>query len=368
MKKIGIYQRFDDLPRSYHGLSADAWETSDIFQTLPWFCNFATTALDPSMALRIYGVESEEGARNAPSLIMPMCAQTAKQNPLAARKLAALSNFYTPLFGPIINNPCVELAQDLQALIHTIAHERPQWDVIDFHPMEANAPVISALINALRSNRMAVQRYFCFGNWYLDVRGRTFDEYCTTLPTKLRNTLTRKSRQLQKTNRLRIRDFSGLDDVESGIADYEKVYSASWKSAETFPAFIPSLIRMCAQHGRLRLGVAYIDDTPAAAQFWIAHNGVASIYKLAYDERFIAFSVGTILTGHMMRHAIDVDRVREIDYLSGDDAYKQDWMSGRRERHGVIAFNLRTLRGVLSACKHIGGRGLKKIFRLNRPR
>ena len=34
----------------------------------------------------------------------------------------------------------------------------------------------------------------------------------------------------------------------------------------------------------------------------------------------------------LMRHVIDVDQVREVDFGSGDDAYKKDWMSDRRER------------------------------------
>ena len=34
----------------------------------------------------------------------------------------------------------------------------------------------------------------------------------------------------------------------------------------------------------------------------------------------------------MMEYVIDTDRVEEIDFLTGNDAYKQDWMSERRER------------------------------------
>ena len=43
-----------------------------------------------------------------------------------------------------------------------------------------------------------------------------------------------------------------------------------------------------------------------------------------------------------MQHVIDTDHVEEVDYLTGDDAYKQDWMSHRRERIGLVAFNPRT--------------------------
>ena len=95
-------------------------------------------------------------------------------------------------------------------------------------------------------------------------------------------------------------------------------------------------------------------------RLWIVHGGVASIYKLAYDERFAGLSVGTVLTARLMEHVIDGDGVRVVDYLTGDDAYKSSWMSHCRERRGLMAFNRRTPRGLLAAARHIGGRAAKR--------
>jgi len=59
---------------------------------------------------------------------------------------------------------------------------------------------------------------------------------------------------------------------------------------------------------------------------------------------------------------IDVDKVVEVDFGSGDDPFKKDWMSNRRERWGLIAFNLRTVRGAKEATRHLIGRGIKRAI------
>src|SRR5690606_21002064 len=74
---------------------------------------------------------------------------------------------------------------------------------------------------------------------------------------------------------------------------------------------------------------------------------VSYIYKLAHDPDYNALSVGSLLTAHMFEHAIDVDQVSEIDFGVGDEPYKRDWTDTRRQRIGLQAVNLRTLRGFL---------------------
>ena len=192
------------------------------------------------------------------------------------------------------------------------------------------------MLEAFRAAGFVVQTFFCFGNWCLPVNGRTFAEYVESLPSVLRNTLSRKRRRLEKSGRASIQIFTAGDGLEKAIEDYTKVYLASWKRPEPYPDFIPGLIRICAAAGVLRLGLVYVDGEPAAAQLWIVHNRSALIYKLAYDERFADLSVGTILTATLMQHAIDVDQVEEVDYLSGDDAYKKEWMSHRRGAMGHL--------------------------------
>jgi hypothetical protein len=336
------------------------------FGSVPWFRHLADTIVDRQHALRIYSAGAKSTDQH-PALTLPMFHRIAGRRWFEPRRLEALANYYSPLFEPLFDplpgpllQPAPELALTAIALVNKIAQERPRWDAVDLHPMDSSDALFPKLEASFRAAGMAVQRYFCFGNWYLDVNGRSYDAYFDSLPSQLRHTLKRKSASLAA--RLRIDIVTGGERLEQTIAAYEAVYLSSWKPPETFPAFIPGLMRLCAAQGSLRLGVAYIDEQPAAAQFWIAHNGVASIYKLAYDERLARLSAGSILTAALMRHVIDIDAVREVDFLSGDDAYKSDWMPHRRERWGLTAFNLRTLRGILLALKNFGGKGAKRCI------
>ena len=70
-------------------------------------------------------------------------------------------------------------------------------------------------------------------------------------------------------------------------------------------------------------------------------------------------SPGTVLSAFMLQHVIDTDRVSTVDFLSGDDHYKKNWMSHREERKGVAAYNPRTLRGRALQI----GRALKQRFK-----
>ncbi len=119
----------------------------------------------------------------------------------------------------------------------------------------------------------------------------------------------------------------------------------------------------CAALGCLRLGLVHIGEQPAAAQIWIVWHGRATLCKLAHDEHFKARSVGSLLTWRMIQHVLDVDRVGEIDFGRGDDAFKSLWMSQRREHWGLLAFNPSTPWGLLSAARHLGGRHLARFIR-----
>jgi hypothetical protein len=356
---VRVYNAFADLPERYRALFEENSAYS-FFLSRPWFENFCETALDPSEKTRIFAVEGVE-ASATPVAALVTRYLASPQRRFQPRTLSSLTNFYTSLYAPLLSSS-QDLATSLEKLARGIRADSQAWDAVDLKWIDRDSPMFSGLQRAFRDAGMIVQTYFSAGNWYLPVNGRSYREYFQELRSSVRNIASSKNKKIERSGRARVDIVTGLTGLEEAIQAYEKIYASSWKVPEPYPHFIPGLIRICARHGWLRLGVVYIDGEPAAAQIWIVNGGTASIYKIAYDKRFADLSVGSFLTTRMMEHALDVDKVREVDYLTGDDKYKQDWMSHRRERWGILAMDPRTPRGALAIARHVGGRAIKRAL------
>ena len=279
-----------------------------------------------------------------------------------ALSLRSLDTYYSPLFGPVWSETddgsvnWIEVVECIKSL--------PGSEVLRLQPLDAEGSFLAGIQAALLSRGYAVDRFFCFGNWYEHTEGLTFNSYWSKRPSRLRNTVERASRRLGQKHswNVEILDAPGAA-LELAISTYQAVYKSSWKQAEPCPEFMPGLIRLAAGQGALRLGQLWLDGEVVASQVWLVFAGKASIYKLAYVPGHERLSVGSVLTAALMQHVIDLDKVNEMDYLMGDDAYKQDWMTLRRERVGLIAFNLHHWRGLLEWARHHVGRHVSRWLR-----
>ncbi|MBC7378246.1 MAG: GNAT family N-acetyltransferase [Burkholderiaceae bacterium] len=262
----------------------------------------------------------------------------------APTQARALNNYYSSLFTPYAG---ALQEGDARRLTRELANARPALATVDLSPMSGDDAALAAA--AFVSAGWKTRRYTSFGNWYLPCEGLSFDAYMSARPSQTVNTWTRKAKKFKPGGDTRLQLVTDPSEVAAAMRAYGMVYSKSWKQPEPYPGFIPGWAAVCAARGWLRLGIAWAGEVPIAAQFWFTKNRRAYIYKLAYDESFAKLSAGTVLSAHMFRHALDVDCVAEIDYLTGDDPYKQAWVTHRRERVGVIACNPRTFKGATRA-------------------
>lgn len=266
-----------------------------------------------------------EQAGNRPVVIVARSGTNAFALPLvrSATGLRVLTNWYAftwqPLQTPDAHGAMLtDLARDLA--YHTSCL------VLDKLPDENGAAAL--LEQTFRKARWFVQREVVDANHYLRVAGRTFDAYLATRPGALRTTLNRKAKKVE----LRLaRTFDAAD-----WAAYEEIYRNSWKPEEGDPALLRRFAEHESQAGHYLFGMALADGVPVAAQFWTVEGGVAYIHKLAHLESAQPLSPGTTLTAALLAEVIDHDRVREVDFGTGNDGYKADWMDAVRPRYRLI--------------------------------
>ncbi|MBF0447264.1 MAG: GNAT family N-acetyltransferase [Magnetococcales bacterium] len=309
------YSTWDQLPESADALFAKA-EQESLFLSRAWFETLAETVLARDQTLFLACVV-DDGSVLA---ILPLMARP-------DGNCEALSNHVTPLYSLLIAEKNAK--ETFSCLVGGLS--RLPNRIHRFLPIDANDHNMNRLQQKMESVGFECRRYFRIYNWVHEMQECSFEQYMAGRPALLRHTIARKSRKLEREHGYHIRLFV-QDDLQQAISDYQTVFRASWQGTEHFADFIPNLVNRLAERGWLRLAILYIGRRPAAAQLWFVAHRRASIFRLAYDKSWKSYSPGSILTRYLMEQAIDVDKVKEIDFLTGNDPYKRDWMSQCRKR------------------------------------
>ena len=316
--------------------------------THEWFETLAKHTLADNEKVILDGLFDEE--KNF-LLLLPLVLVNKKQGAVSSKYVQSLSNYYTANYSAVYNNTLnkeeiiEEYAGQLMANYKDIAY-------VDLNPMDPDNFIYKSLIKGFEKAGAIVEEYFRFGNWYLEVNGQTFSEYYEERPSRVKSTIKRKLKKLSKySSNIEIKIITNVDELPEAVCAYEDIYAQSWKQDEPYNEFIREIAEKFAIKGWLRFGLVKVDGKPAAAQVWFVYKGTASIFKLAYSPEFKNYSVGSILTVELMKYVIDIDKVDIVDYLCGDDNYKKEWMSDRREKWGIRAYRKFSLFNLLPIMK-----------------
>jgi hypothetical protein len=267
--------------------------------------------------------------------------------PLSSKQneLLALSNWYTFRFRPLLSDEHLlsALAGDLAKSVHRLS--------LQSVPDEDGSAAM--LARAFRKAGWVVFTETSDSNHILPIGGRSYEDYIASRPGPLRTTLKRKSGKVATTV---------LDHFDAAAwSAYEEIYAESWKVAEGNPAFLRAFAVAEGKAGRLRLGLAHAGGEAVAAQMWTVEGGTAWIHKLAHRESAKPLSPGSVLSAALFRHVIDIDKVDLVDFGTGDDPYKRDWMEIVRPRYRLDIYrplDARNWPGIWRAIAKHGARRL----------
>ena len=253
---------------------------------------------------------------------------TAAWLPLRTEKpgvFAGLTNWYSFSIRPLFTGE----DQRVDAARALFADLRRNAARLTLYPVSETAEVAVAL----RDAGWWVKETPAGDRHWLDLGDMDHDSWWASRPGALRNTVQRKAKK-------GIVDIQLLTDFDPGSwAAYEQIYAASWKPEEGHPALLRAFAEAEGAGGRLRMGIARIEGVPVAAQYWTVEDGTAFIHKLAHVEDSLKASPGTLLSAALFRHVIEVDGVKRVDFGTGNDAYKRDWMNRHDPLWRIEAFN-----------------------------
>ena len=323
-----IFRDFADVERAARG-SLDRDTQASPFDRLEWFRRTWTYCAPGDRPLIVR-------ARTEGSDAWLFLAERANS------AAVGLASWYTLAFRPILTGePSDTVAQ---ALLVAIARRlRPRLSSITLdHVPESDAALVQ---RAFRRAGWAARVTPQVANWSIDVTDNSFAEFWAERPGQLRSTAKRKAAKIDLKTEI-------FDYFEAAAWDaYADVYADSWKPHEGSLDFLRAMAEEKGRAGALRLGIATLEGRAVAAQLWTVSHGRAIIHKLAHRQDVAELSPGTILSKVMFEHVIDRDRVNLIDFGTGDDRYKADWMGTRVMRMRVELYNLRSPRGVFGASK-----------------
>lgn len=240
-------------------------------------------------------------------------------------KFAGLTNWYSFAIRPLFIGD-----GDRSAALRTLFRNlRQQAAHLTLYPVSAP----DDLAAALRAAGWWVTAKPAGDRHWLDLGDMDHDAWWASRPGALRSTVQRKAKK-------GVVDIQLLSEFDLGSwAAYEAIYAASWKPEEGHPALLRAFAEAEGARGTLRIGLARIDGVPVAAQYWTVEDGTAFIHKLAHVEDSLKASPGTLLSAALFRHVITIDGVKRVDFGTGNDGYKRDWMNRHDPLWRIEAFN-----------------------------
>jgi len=333
---VKSYTSLSEVPADHLQILSD-YGNSYPFFSVEWFKNLIETVggMDDSILILCFS----ESAGDAVA-ILPLWLRVESYYGLKLRKVCGLANYYSPRFDIFIKDNGTNKKTVVEQTIEYLLSKKARWDVLEFSPLQTK------VTRQIRGAKTVAFPYYATADFFHIVPA-DFSTYLGSRPSRLRNTISRKTNKLRHLDTPRFDITTGDLDISSEISNYHSVYTSSWKIDEPYPEFINGLVDLASRKGWLRLGTLRLGDKVIASQIWLVANQTAYIYKLAYDRRYSYLSPGTLLTARLFQHVIDEDRVEIIDFLHGNDQFKNEWMDKNFNLYGIQFPNPRTFRGVL---------------------
>ncbi len=156
--------------------------------------------------------------------------------------------------------------------------------------------------------------------------GRNWETFLAMRSPNFRQQARRRERRLAREHALRYRLAKDPSRLDADLDVLLRLHEARWAGvSRSFAGDRATLHRAFAakalQRGWLRLWIAELDGSPAAAWYGFRYANAEWYYQAGRDRRYDRLSIGFVLLAHTIRAALN-DGVDEYRLLRGDEPYK----------------------------------------------
>ncbi|MBV6507781.1 MAG: hypothetical protein JJLCMIEE_00839 [Acidimicrobiales bacterium] len=209
--------------------------------------------------------------------------------------------------------------------------DRPGGRLIDLQGLAEGARLVPAVPGRGAVTQMEVAPYAELSP--------SFPEYLSARPGRLRNTVARGRRRLERegVHHRRVGGQTGgaetsATQIDRALSALRRLHEARWKEHSSFLSCwepFAAAVRLGARDGEVVFHELVHDDTVIATEVEFDVAGRVSFYQAGRSDDRRWRGAGTALKSHVVEWACKTGR-REFDLLRGDEPYKGDWATGRR--------------------------------------
>ncbi|KGJ92725.1 GNAT family N-acetyltransferase [Colwellia psychrerythraea] len=337
--------------------------------TLPWLVATAEFMLPENSQIIVHCLyHISDGKKPKLTIAWPLVHRLNSKNKVSQPEITSLTSFYSSVAEPIFFiSPCKVAMRQL--LIHI--DKQYQWHSMQLGDFD------EGLVEQALLEYFPYQRLFSITDNVYQRDISDYSSYYQQRPSQLRNTIRRREKKLAKAHQYRTEIITNVEAFDSAFLAYKTIYQQSWKGEEYSFNFIKKVCLSAIAENKLRFGLLFVDDEPAAAQLWFLQMAdddsaeqnnselfqtTASIFKLAYSPKYQQYSVGSILSLALSEYVISKDKAANIEFGMGSEAYKKDWLIDKRTRQSYQIFNPASIYGKLAIIRYIAIPRLVKFF------
>jgi CelD/BcsL family acetyltransferase involved in cellulose biosynthesis len=214
--------------------------------------------------------------------------------------------------------------------------------VLDLRQVRLVGSTASGMLHELRRSGCSIRSARTHRCPFIDLAGRSWEEYLGSLGGEHRYSFRRKLRRLRAQHDLSVEVVSSERQRSALVPVLFELHRLRWSERGSdglagLEAFHECVSRLALERGWLRLYILKLDGTPAAALYGFRYGRVFYYYQAGFDPRWRGASVGSVMLGLTIERALR-EGAAEFDMLHGQEPYKFHWGCRSRRLARVTVF------------------------------